>query len=130
MTNNQPERSVEEIVEEILDYKQKFGCGLMAKKRITEIIQTERQKWEEMVREAIEKEYWTEEWDGSQAEIEDLVHRLIQQIITNTGEELMRRAEGERVNHVPGAAQALETWGHNIAIDTLKKHITNVTGVE
>jgi hypothetical protein len=36
--NKQLEKSVEEIVEEILDYKQKFGCGLMAKRKIKEVV--------------------------------------------------------------------------------------------
>lgn len=57
---------------------------------------------------------------------------LITQIITNTGEELMRLAEGERKeysvnNFVSGDAVVAS---HNKAIDTLKKHITSLTGVE
>jgi hypothetical protein len=66
---------------------------------------------------------------------------LISQIITNVGEELMRRAEGRRGNKLygfpvivsddPNPSEEYEKAfliGHNEAIDTLKQHITNVTG--
>ena len=70
---------------------------------------------------------------------------LTQQIITNTGEELMRRVEGEIVQHdkeydPSGAFSTCLICGDttsdycdiplNHAIDTIKQHITNVTGVE
>lgn len=57
---------------------------------------------------------------------------LIQQIITNTGKELMRLAEGEM------KPKSYWCWpwyrddeiAHNAAVDTIKKHITSVTRVE
>ena len=84
---------------------------------------------------------------------------LINQIIKNTGEELMRRAEGEKFKEFEyehthpneigvdmgngyekriekGQTETLthrlteEEESHNQAIDTLKKHITQLTGVE
>ena len=61
---------------------------------------------------------------------------LIQQIITNTGEELMRRAEGERDDTCPSPASeptseyVARLKERRITIDTIKQHITSVTGVE
>ena len=65
----------------------------------------------------------------------DRLNNLIQQIITNTGEEMMRLAEGERLPAPPSTAtfprnEKYTTLGHNAALDTLKQHITSVTGVE
>ena len=61
------------------------------------------------------------------------IDTLIQQIIQNTGEELMRRAEeGERWHSTDGGESGMisEIDGHYIDLDTLKQHITQLTGVE
>ena len=73
------------------------------------------------------------------------IDTLIQQITTNIGEELMRRVEGEIVQHdkeydPSGAFSTCLICGDttsdycdiplNHAIDTIKQHITSVTGVE
>ena len=55
------------------------------------------------------------------------IDTLIQQIITNTGEEFLRRVESKRKPLVHDVNWA---EGYNAAIDTIKQHITNVTGVE
>ena len=68
---------------------------------------------------------------------------LINQIIQNTGEELLRRAEGEKkdiptrqihwlktINKTNRRYARKKAEAHNQAIDTLKKHITSITGVE
>ena len=55
------------------------------------------------------------------------IDTLIQQVITNTGEELMRRVESKRKPLVHDVNWA---EGYNASIDTIKQHIINVTGVE
>ena len=59
--------------------------------------------------------------------IKDDVDTLIQQITTNIGVELMRRVESKRKPLVHDVNWA---EGYNAAIDTIKQHITSVTGVE
>ena len=76
-------------------------------------------------------------WIDCRREIKDT---LIQQIITNTGEELMRRVEGGRRKLPPGAKEImgelgvaeekLRNFGFNKAVDTSKQHITAITNVE
>ena len=64
------------------------------------------------------------------------IDTLIQKVITNTGEELVRRAEGERDDTCPSPASeptseyVARLKERRITIDTIKQHITNVTGVE
>ena len=61
------------------------------------------------------------------------VDEIITQIIQNTGEELMRRAEeGERWHSTDGGESGMisEIDGHYIDLNTLKQHITQLTGVE
>ena len=64
------------------------------------------------------------------------IHQLVKTIITNTGEELMRLAEGERYDRGHGPKDidmdpaSMFQQGNNAAIDTIKQHITSVTGVE
>jgi hypothetical protein len=53
----------------------------------------------------------------------------ITQIITNVGEELLRRAEGEK-QQVANIINTVRAGAYNQAIDTLKQHIANVTGVD
>ena len=57
------------------------------------------------------------------------VDRIVEQAIKNTGEELMRRVEGESRFEEPGNGQ-LYGDGYEDALDTLKKHIASVTWVE
>ena len=71
---------------------------------------------------------------------ENQIDTLIAQIIQNTGEELMRRVEGGRrrlpqdakeiMGELGVAEEKLRNFGFNKAIDTQKKHITSITGVE
>ena len=60
------------------------------------------------------------------------IDTLIQQIITNTGEELLRRAEGEKrtADEIPDTLTDIWQKSHNAALDTIKHHITSLTGVE
>ena len=63
------------------------------------------------------------------------IDTLIQKVITNTGEELLRRVEGERKDEVKWKkakydVKSVEAVCYNRGIDTIKQHITNVTGVE
>ena len=67
-------------------------------------------------------------WIDCRREIKDT---LIQQIITNTGEELLRLAEGERKEIAIELPDTLHrNKGFNKALDTIKQHITKLTGVE
>ena len=71
---------------------------------------------------------------------EEEVNDVITQIITNTGEELLRRVEGGRrklpqdakeiMGELGVAEEKLRNFGANKAIDTSKQHITSLTGVE
>jgi hypothetical protein len=65
--------------------------------------------------------------DAGEKEFDDLFSETITQIITNVGEELMRLAEGELVMEHRGIPSDCE---YNKAIDTIKQHIANVTGVD
>jgi 5-methylthioribose kinase len=69
---------------------------------------------------------------GTMGAIDVMINDLTDQIIQNTGEELLRRAEGERkdysVNNFVSADAVVSS--HNKAINTLKQHITSVTGVK
>ena len=58
----------------------------------------------------------------------EILNDLITQIITNTGEELMRLAEIEKRNP-DNYLDPRNVTQHNQAINTIKKHITSLTGV-
>ena len=79
-------------------------------------------------------DYYRENFDDSTARknlyITELLSQYKDQIIQNIGEELMRRAEGEKRNAPPEMSLSLFDKEHNESIDTIKQHIINVTGVE
>ena len=54
------------------------------------------------------------------------VNETIQQIITNTGEELLGRLEDNYVVVLDDKGEETEV----VTLDTIKQHITNLTGVE
>ena len=62
------------------------------------------------------------------------IDTLITQIIQNTGEELLRLAEGEKMEYTPFISNEHPTNedvdSHNQALETLKQHIASITEVE
>ena len=79
-------------------------------------------------------DYYRENFDESTARknlyITELLSQYKDQIIQNTGEELMRRVEGEKEFWSKGMEVAELANEHNELVDTLKQHITSLTGVE
>ena len=82
----------------------------------------------------------TEKGLGDLSAMISVVSEILTAQITNTGEELMRRVEGGRrklpqdakeiMGELGVAEEKLRNFGANKALDTIKQHITKLTGVE
>ena len=58
------------------------------------------------------------------------IHALVTQIIQNTGEELMRGVEDINISTTIGFIKPEDQKGYRQAQTDIKKHITQLTGVE
>lgn len=68
-------------------------------------------------------------WVPFKAVSEDDLDTLVTQIITNTGKEMLRIVEVEK-KCCPYLPDSLANDNANKTLDTMKQHITNLTGVE